>query len=1229
VLHVHHADHADTLVAGLARVLAEPLDDVFAIDQVAVHSRGLERWLAQRLSHHLGTADGRDDGICAAIDFPFPGHLLADVLSAATDLAPDADPWRAERLAWPLLGLLEATPGLARGTPLSGHLRGADDVPADGRFAAVRRVADLFDRYAVHRPAMLQRWAAGDHAQPVLGDGRRLPDGGIWQAGLWRALRDHLGIPSPAERIEDATARLRADPGCCDLPPRLSLFGLTALPASYLDVLRALGVHRDVHLFLLHPSPALWDRVERALAARPLNGLPRRDEDPVRTSVSHPLLRAWGRDAREMQVVMRSTGSGEPVAAGGCLPSVTAPPISPTVRPLLGRLQADIRGDVAPPGPPGRDQLDQRPVLALTDVSVQVHACHGRTRQVEVLRDLLLHRFAADPTLEPRDVLVLCPDIETFAPLVEAVFSPDPEPVDGAVGAKPVGGRGDRRPGGHVDETPAVRRLRPAQLRVRVADRSLKRTNPLLRVVTDLLTAADGRVAATDVRDLAGRPPVRARFELDDDDLARLDTWIRDLGIRWGLDADHRSAHGIATDANTWHTGMQRLLVGVAVADEDQRTVGEVVPYDDVAGSDVELAGRFASLLAQLATASRRLAEPRTILGWRDALDDVVGSFTDTSAEPWQRVQLTGVLDDVVRTAGTERDRVELALPEFRELIGRQLQGAAGRASHRTGDLTVCTLVPMRSVPHRIVCLLGMDDGAFPRRVAPDGDDLLEHDPRVGDRDPRTEDRQLLLDALLAAEEQLVVTYAGRDERTNDVRPPAVPIGELLDAVDRTVRTETPVHDDGRVGGGASDVRPASRQLTVHHPLHPFDPRNFTPSALGLPDRSFGSDPIDLAGARALARADRTEPRTLLPDPLLSPATALFDPLDEELIELDDLVRAVTEPIPTLLSERLQLRFTRGGGSLADELDVELDGLAGWAVGARALQDRLEGRDADRTRTLERARGAVPPGELARPVLDEVDGAVEAILALAETHGAAGSLGAPVEIDVLLSDGRRVVGVVDEVVTAASGAGGRAADGGVLRRLTYARLKERDRLHAWVRLLALTASRPDGIWRAATITRVRKGAKVPKGAPEPQASAALLAPLALDASSRAAFAHRELERLVELRDLAVTRPIPIVTGTSAAYADAVIQEREGRRWKPINQANGRWTSNPPFFTGEDADPAYLHAFGPERSIQDLLGVPADRTETGDGWDEAELSRFGRWALRLWSPLLGHEHVEDH
>ena len=176
-----------------------------------------------------------------------------------------------------------------------------------------------------------------------------------------------------------------------------------------------------------------------------------------------------------------------------------------------------------------------------------------------------------------------------------------------------------------------------------------------------------------------------------------------------------------------------------------------------------------------------------------------------------------------------------------RALLSERLKGRPTRANFRTGHLTICTLMPMRSVPHRVVCLLGMDDGVFPRKSPRDGDDLMLADPHVGDRDARTEDRQLLLDALLAATDQLIVTYTGNDERTNLVRPPAVPIGELLDVIDRTVRT------DGQAGArrrSRYDIR-SSRST----------PRT-SPSASSCPSARGASTPSRSTAREALT--DRT-----------------------------------------------------------------------------------------------------------------------------------------------------------------------------------------------------------------------------------------------------------------------------------------------------------------------------------------------------------------------------------
>ena len=286
--------------------------------------------------------------------------------------------------------------------PLIGHLRAAtppDRLGQPGplrRYAAARHIADLFDHYAVHRPDLLRSWAAG---APLPAGEDATP---AWQAHLWRLLRSRLQVPSPAERFADAARRLTDAPDLIDLPSRVSLFGLTRLPPSHLEVLQAMACGREVHLFLLHPSGQLWDRVAEA-APDPRPDLPRL-ADPTARLPANPLLRSWGRDARELQLVLSARGftGGEhrpvdvtpapmttPRPAGGeRRPPVPVTPKGPVS--LLGRLQADIRADRKPPGPPLAGTEDARPELDPSDRSLQIHSCHGRARQVEVARDAVL-----------------------------------------------------------------------------------------------------------------------------------------------------------------------------------------------------------------------------------------------------------------------------------------------------------------------------------------------------------------------------------------------------------------------------------------------------------------------------------------------------------------------------------------------------------------------------------------------------------------------------------------------------------------------------------------------------------------------------------------------------------------------------------------------------------------------------------------------------------------------
>lgn len=1157
---MHRSERADALVGPLARVLADPLVDPFATDVVAVPTRGVERWLAQRLSHHLGADDGAS-GVCANVDFRGPRRLVEQVVADLTGVDPDDDPWRPERLAWSVLEVLDSHLGEPWAAPLARYVgEPGDEVRRGRRLTLARRLADLLVDYARQRPEVVLAWSAlasgtgaGTVPGPASGSAHAAPDDLAWQPELWRRLLDRVPGPDPARRVEDAVAALRADPAAVDLPPRLSVYGPTRLPEDELRVLRALAEHRDVHLWLVHPSPALWERVAAHAGVREASGdagqageRPRRDDLP--TFAQHPLLASTARDAVELQ--LRLDGA-----------DVThhAAPAPPTT--LLGALQSALRTDV-PDGAHVHDPADR---------SVQVLSCHGRARQVEVLRETLVGLFAADPTLQARDVIVLCPDVETFAPLVTATFGAVPELGD------------DAHPG--------------QRLRVSLADRGAASVNPVLGLLAALLRLADGRVTASEVLDLAASAPVRRRFRFSDDDVDRLRQWAVDAGVHWGEDGARRARFGIDPQVRqgTWDAALDRILLGAAMADEDARYVGPALPLDDVGSTDVDLAGRLAELVARVSEVLHALDGVHPLGHWLDALDRAVTLLAEAPpTEAWQVGAARRLLGDV-RAAGSAHGDVPLRLADVRAVLDDRLAGRPTRAGFRTGALTVCSLEPMRSVPHRVVCLLGMDDGVFPRGTAAAGDDLLARHPEIGERDARSEDRQIFLDAVAAAGDHLVVVHTGADERTGAPRPPAVPVAELLDALDRVAT--------------GPDGRPVREHVVVRHPLQIVDERNFVPGALGTVG-PFSHDAAAFAGAREARERTARERRggldevrsvtTLVPAPLdLAPGLGAAGADGARDVELDDLVRLLENAPRWFAQTTLDVGLVVDEDDVDDRLPLALTGLSGWGVGDRVLRAALAGVDPGRAMQAEWRRGQVPPRQLGRAALQEVVQYVGPlrVVSVEAAREADAAAGRPVSTDLLgsaetldvraeLPDGRTLVGSVPGV------------HGRRVVRTEYSRLGPKHRLRAWVQALALAVSDPGHAWDAVTIGRSPRGPGVAWSTvtpPDADAATALLADL------------------VALRDEAAREPLPLLPEVSLKYT-------EERRTSDARDALLRagWLWNKGF---ERRDPYVVLAWGRDAVLADVAGH-ATTADLGRHPDDP--TRLGALSRRVWDPLLDHE-----
>ncbi|OCB37856.1 exodeoxyribonuclease V subunit gamma [Mycobacterium malmoense] len=1030
-LHLHRAERTDLLADGLGALLAHPLTDPFAEELVLVPARGVERWLSQRLSHVLGRARG-GDGVCAGVAFRSPASLIAELTGTA-----DEDPWSPDAMAWPLLAVIDSSLDEPWCRTLATHLghfaptEAETELRRGRRYSVARRLAGLFASYARQRPRLLAGWLAGD-----AGD---LDPDLAWQPELWRALVAAVPADPPHVRHHKTVTRLREGP--CGLPPRLSLFGHTRLASTDVELLDAVAAHHDLHLWLPHPSGQLW----RALAGD-RGAIPRR-ADTSHRSVGHPLLATLGRDLRELQRALPAAAQTDE-----CLPAPARPAT------LLGWLQADIAANAVRP---------QGRVPAADDRSVQVHNCHGPARQVDVLREVLLGLLQDDPTLQPRDILVMCPDIETYAPLIVADF-----------------GLGDVMHGAH----PAHR------LRVRLADRSPLQTNPLLGVAAQLLALAGSRVTASEVLDFAEAAPVRARFGFTDDDLEAITRWVRQANIRWGFDQEHRRPYHVDFVHNTWRFGIDRVLAGVAMSDDSHAWIDATLPLDDVSSNRVELAGQFAEFVARLQRVVDSLTGARALRDWLAALAEGIDLLTRVAdADLWQTGQLQREFASALADAGPRADTV-LRLPDVRVLLDGRLAGRPTRANFRTGTLTVCTMVPMRSVPHRVVCLVGLDDGVFPRLGVVDGDDALARDPMTGERDIRSEDRQLLLDAIGAATEKLVITYTGANEYSGQPRPPAVPLAELLDTLDITTA--------GRVRD----------RIVVAHPLQPFDIRNVIPGGL-VPGVPFSFDPTVLRAARA-ATGERGEKPRFISGPLPPPPAG-------DVI-LADLVGFFKDPVKGFF-RALEFTLPRDVDGVQDAMPVDLDGLEEWTVGDRMLGDILRGWTPDDARQAEWRRGTLPPGQLGWRTATDIRDQAALLAAAAREHR--GPDASAYDVDIDLGSGRRLTGTVSPVY------------GDRLVSVTYSKLDGKHLLESWIPLLALFAHDPGRDWSAICIGRRKRGtAPRVEGLRRPREDAVAV-----------------LRELVAVYDAGRREPIPLPVKTSYAWAAARHCGDD-----PLREAQYRW-----------------------------------------------------------------------
>ena len=950
-LHLEIIPDLSRAVAPLAALLRAPVPDPFAPEWVVAPSQGVHRWLAEQLAEQLGTSPQGRDGIAANIRFAFPGALVAQALGGRMA----DDPWEVGRLTGTVLHLLHRQEALVPEGWNAGTL-----------VAFARQVADRFDRYHVHRHVMIRAWAAGeDVLTPVRGAAALpVPEAQRWQPALWRAVREQLGVPSPPERVAQALAAITTGAPPAGLPGRIMLVGSSALAPLHLEVLLALAHTVEVHAWLVHPSPGVLHATLERLrdeAVRPLGWRDPQDDHPLRAVAKVPLLDSWLRPAQGMQ--------RQRAVRGVSVTPLTHVEPAPATR--LARLQALIRDDAPPTGTPAP------PVLA--DQTVRLHGCHGPARQVEVLREALWHAFRELPALRPEEVLIVAPDLPGMAPHLEAVF-------------------GTVRPGAGAE---------PGQMPVVVADRSLREVNVVAEALVRLLDAAMGRAGVADLRALTDLAVVRARFGVDADTVARWMTWAERAGVAWGLSGAHREPVLPASfTVHSWAHAAQRLAVGALLpdgarpGDHPGEGLASTIPARGVDAEDLPQIGALLALLGELqALAAAVRGAPRPIGAWCDLLHQAVAATCAVTRE--QQPQLAATLG-MLQALAAEATGCDVPVPyaDWHPLLLERLVGTPGQVVLRGGAITATSLVPLRGVPYRVVCLVGLDEGALVR-VGGDGDDLLQEQPLLGDPDPSGEQRQALLETVLAARERLIVTYSAHDVRSGKAVPAIAPLAELRELLQQA-GVPTTVEEDKTV----PDVQ-------VRHPRHAIDARTFTPGALGCAG-AFGHQEAQRDAVGRSGRVIVSERAS---------ADAPGNPPSRITLSLEELADFLDNPVSLFVRRAL-------GGSVYDKVETDAATIplvvddAELGALAEPLLQRIEpwtgspmkGRDAwlqsgELLRPFRKgwhdeltSAGGIPPEPFGTKVIDQTLALVQQLHFQCRAKGIAMRPGTPRRVSIMAGD---------------------------------------------------------------------------------------------------------------------------------------------------------------------------------------------------------------------------------
>ena len=1003
-LHLFHSPHVEPLLEHLAQRLSSPLVDPFAPELIVVPSGDMARHMKRELARTLGATNG-NNGIASNITFVYPRELVNATTTEPTGIK--YSEWDANNLTWNIIDTLLTHSNIT--------VPGFTEAP----LTVARRAADLFDRYASHRPEMLNHWSRGgiDDGTQTNGQPNDVTKDQRWQKELFSEVSKKFlkaGLPPRAlDNLESFAKALQQLPEGSALPTRLSVFGITTLSRAARQILEVISSACDIHIYMVYAAGEVWPATSSSEVLL-------RNEFPA-SPIQHPLTSRWGDQVVENAAVFGAV-------ARTYLPSAI------TNTSLLGELQNSIISDTNSDVPL---TADERKVLrATSDGSLQVHACYGLARQVEALRDAFLHELNNNPQLQLRDFAILCADLEAAAPIISAVFAPH-------------SAAGSTLP----------------SLPINVLGNISSSRNPLIEAFIAVLHLLTSRCSPTDVLDVAHLPAVRRTFNFDDDALTLIATWADDLAIRYGLDASLRSERWSITSTNnvgTWDAALDRLMLGIAIPGEVDRVgPGNIVPYDGIGGSDMRTAGTVAEFIARVmkfvetvnAIDANQKPIGISVQHFCTTLYSIIENFLEVQySDAHSMAQLHQAISSFERDAEkslTHSDKTFM-VNELVTALGAYFNEERTPFSNKFESITVAPLDGQQHIPYRVLAILGADESAFAGAHS-DGDDVLANNPCVGEPMYSLDGRQRLLNAVMSARDTLIITCTGADISNNKETPLAVPVQELIEVTDTFLHTR-------------SKNPYGTQQLVVRHPRQNFDSSTLTPG-LVYTNAPFTFDPQAKQAHDVLSGLAKPVATTVAATPHTAPTQAAPT--------LKNLVQVITNPAEFYVGTVLNARIPRMPSSSSSNQDRTIagDGIANltidnlsWSSEGRALLEKLIATKTSNDLAIaqwEAVRpitGVLPPGELGKLIVSEIREELLEMITLLPAPLQNLSAGTDIDGSIIIS-GVTSAMRIQNVQT------------GAIARVRYKRFNESLVLEPWLELAILTLITGGERYEAHLVTR--------------------------------------------------------------------------------------------------------------------------------------------------------------